>query len=258
MVLPSLFAPFLAQPDRAAVLTDFDGTLAPIVDDPGAVLPLPGVAEVMSRLAERFGLAGVVSGRPVAYLVDQLGTGLWLSGLYGLQRFSHGRPVEVPEAERWRPVMADVVTSARAELGPLMVEDKGLSLTLHFRTQPARGDEVRSWALAEAQASGLQVRQARASVELHPPVEIDKGTEVEELARGMGAACFVGDDEGDVAAFAALDRLGAVGVHTVRVAVSSDESPEELLARADLVVDGPHGALALLEALADASSTAAS
>ncbi len=249
MDLPSLFDPFLAQPECSAVLSDFDGTLAPIVDDPAAAIPLPGAADVLARLAGRFALAGVVSGRPVAYLVEQLGTGLWLSGLYGLERFSHGQPVEVAEAERWRPVVADTVAGALAELGS-MVEDKGLSLTLHFRTQPERGDEVRAWAEAEAEARGLEVRQARASVELHPPVAIDKGTEVEELARGMQAACFLGDDVGDVSTFDALDRLAATGMHTVRVAVASDEAPAALLERADLVVEGPPGALALLEELA--------
>ena len=264
MVLPSLFAPFLAQPERCAVLSDFDGTLAPIVDDPAGAVPLPGAPEVLARLAHRFARAGVVSGRPVAFLVDrllverlpvdqllgnQVGTGLWLSGLYGLERFSQGRPVEVAEAERWRPVVADIVARALDEFGP-MVEDKGLSLTLHFRTQPQRRDEVRAWAAVEAEARGLEVRQARASVELHPPVATNKGTEVEDLARGMSAACFLGDDLGDVAAFDALDRLAVAGTHTARVAVASDEAPRELLDRADLVVDGPPGALALLQELA--------
>ncbi len=252
MVLPALFTPFLTQPDRCAVLTDFDGTLAPIVDDPAAAVPLTGVAEVMERLAGRFALAGVVSGRPVAYLVDQLGSQLWLSGLYGLERFSQGRAIEVAEAEQWRPVVEDAAARALAALGPV-VEDKGLSITLHFRTDPERGDEIRAWATAEADARGLEVRQARASIELHPPVATDKGTEVEELARGMEAACFLGDDLGDVTGFDALDRLAGGGMHTVRVAVASDEAPPELLDRADLVVDGPPGALALLEELASAA-----
>ncbi|MDQ3304913.1 MAG: trehalose-phosphatase [Actinomycetota bacterium] len=249
MALPSLFSPFLAEPGCSAVITDFDGSLAAIVDDPTAAVPLPGVPDVLARLAERFALVWVVSGRPVAYLVDRLGPDHCLSGLYGLERWSHGGRQDVPEAERWRPVVAEAMERAVAELGPL-VEDKGLSLTLHYRTQPQRGDEVRAWARAEAEAHGLKVREARASVELHPPVETDKGTEVEALAAGMEAACFIGDDLGDVSAFVALDRLATTGMHTVRVAVASDESPPELLERADLVVEGPDGALELLEGLA--------
>ncbi len=251
MALPSLLAPLSAQPRCSAVITDFDGTLAPIVEDPARAVPLPGVREVLARLSAGVALVWVVSGRPVAFLVDRLGPDLCLSGLYGLERWLDGGPAEVPEAERWRPVVAEAVARAQAELGA-PVEDKGLSLTLHHRTRPERAGELQAWARAEAERSGLVVRQAKASLELHPPVETDKGTEVETLARGMEAACFIGDDLGDVAAFTALDRLAGEGVHTVRVAVESEESPAELLDRADLVVDGPAGALDLLEALASA------
>ena len=79
------FAAFLAAPDRAAILTDFDGTLAPIVEDPATAHPLPGAADVLERLAKRYAVVGVVSGRPVEYLRSRLGDGLWLSGVYGLE-----------------------------------------------------------------------------------------------------------------------------------------------------------------------------
>jgi trehalose 6-phosphate phosphatase len=230
------------------VLTDFDGTLAPIVDDPSAAEPLPGAADVLRRLSRRYARVGVVSGRPVAYLLDRLGPGLWLSGLYGLEAVEGGRFVEAPFAERWRPVVAGVVASAVARFGDA-VEDKGLSLTLHFRRRPTREPEVRAWAEAEATRTGLVVRPAKASVELHPPLDVDKGTVVEGAAAGLAAVCFLGDDVGDLPAFRALDRLAAAGVHAVRVVVGTSETPEEVVAHADLVVDGPEGALALLRSL---------
>ena len=249
MSLPSPLRPLLDESAASAVLTDFDGTLAPIVDDASSAVPLPGVVEVLARLTARFGRAGVISGRPVSFLVDRLGPDLWLSGLYGLERWGDGGPIEVAEAERWRPVVAEARERAGEELGGV-IEDKGLSLTLHFRTRPERAGEVRRWAEAESARSGLAVREARASLELHPPVETDKGTEVESAAEGMAAACFFGDDLGDVAGFVALDRLAAKGTETVRVAVNSDEAPAELMSRADVVVDGPSGALSVLEELA--------
>jgi trehalose 6-phosphate phosphatase len=89
------------------------------------------------------------------------------------------------------------------------------------------------------------------SYELRPPVERDKGAVVAEAAGGRGQVCFLGDDRGDVSAFDALDRLAAAGATVVRVAVASSEAPDELLERADLVVDGPQGALAVLRALLD-------
>jgi trehalose 6-phosphate phosphatase len=75
---------------------------------------------------------------------------------------------------------------------------------------------------------------------------------VDALVEAAAAACFLGDDLGDLPAFDALDRLAArSGADVLRVAVRSEEAPPELLARADLVVDGPPGALALLEELRD-------
>lgn len=247
-----VLAPLLADPSRTAVLTDFDGTLAPVVDDPGAAAGLPGATEVLRALTGRFAVVAVVSGRPAAFLLDRLGPGLRLSGLYGLEEVDPaGRLVVADSATPWRPVVAGSVERAVAALGPL-VESKGLSLTLHFRTAPEREAEVRAWAAAEAARSGLVVRGAKASVELHPPVDVDKGTVVAAAAAGLDAACFLGDDVGDLPAFDALDRLAADGGRAVRVGVRTDEAPAELLERADLVVDGPEGALAVLRHLATA------
>jgi trehalose 6-phosphate phosphatase len=94
------------------------------------------------------------------------------------------------------------------------------------------------------------VRPAKASVELHPPVPTDKGTVVEAAAGGMRAVAYFGDDLGDLPAFDGLDRLALAGLTTVRVGVRTEEAPPELLTRADVVVDGPEGTLAFLEALA--------
>jgi trehalose 6-phosphate phosphatase len=243
------FEPFLREPGRAGVLTDFDGTLAPIVDDPAAARPLPGAVEVLHRLSARFAKVGVISGRPVEHLVAQLGDGLWLSGLYGLETIEHGRLIVAPAGAAWRSAVGASVARAVDAFGDA-VEPKGLSLTLHFRTRPENGPAMRAWAEGEARRSGLVVRSAKASVELHPPVHADKGTVVEAVAAGLAAVCFLGDDLGDLPAFDALDRLAAAGVHAVRVAVSTPEAPPEMLERADVLVEGPEGALAVLERLA--------
>ena len=233
----------------AALLTDFDGTLSPIVDDPAAAEPLPGAVEVLHELAARYAVVGVISGRPVSYLLDRLGDGLWLSGLYGLEEIEGGRRIESPVAADWRPVVDDVAGTALRAFGDGVVEHKGLSLTLHFRTRPGLGPDVRRWADDRAAATGLEVRSAKASVELHPPVRVDKGTVVERAAANARAVCFLGDDVGDLPAFDALDRLAERGVATVRVAVQTPEAPVEVLERADVVVDGPEGALVVLRSL---------
>jgi trehalose 6-phosphate phosphatase len=130
------------------------------------------------------------------------------------------------------------------------VEDKGVSVTVHWRQAPASGDRVGEFARAWSGRTGLVLQSGRMAVEFRPPVDIDKGTVVERVARGTAAACFAGDDAGDLAAFAALDRLALGGTQTVRVAVVDDETPPELVAAADVVAHGPAQVLDLFSALA--------
>jgi trehalose 6-phosphate phosphatase len=236
-----------ARPDRSGVLSDFDGTLSAIVADPAAARPLDRVPAVLERLAARYAVVAIVSGRPVAFLEAHLPASVRMSGLYGLERSEGGVRSEPDGAGPWREVVADVATAAEAHGPPGMtVERKGLSMTLHFRSHPDLAGPVTEWAAQQASRSGLTVRPAKMSVELHPPVPVDKGTAVEALAGGLDAVCYIGDDIGDLPAFDALDRLAAAGAATVRVGVRSAEAPAAVLERADVVVDGPAGAVALL------------
>jgi trehalose 6-phosphate phosphatase len=245
------FGAWRRHPERAGVLVDLDGTLAQIVVDPLAARPLPGAREVLAALAARYGVVAVVSGRPVSFLADHLNvTRVLLSGLYGLETWRDGTVVVHPEAERWRASVAAVADRAEAELpAGVGVERKGLSVTFHVRTVAELDATVREWAERAARGAGLVAYRARRSYELRPPVEADKGTVVAQLAAGLSAVCFFGDDRGDLPAFAALDALDR-SVSRVRVAVASDEAPPELLAAADVIVDGPVAALELLDGLA--------
>jgi trehalose 6-phosphate phosphatase len=131
----------------------------------------------------------------------------------------------------------------------MVVEPKGLSLTLHYRAHPEAGPAVAEWARQQSARSGLVARPAKMSVELHPPIDTDKGTALEQLIEGLSAVLYAGDDRGDLPAFDALDRLAARGVDTVRVAVASAEVPPELVDRADVVVDDPVALVELLHTL---------
>jgi trehalose 6-phosphate phosphatase len=250
------FAPFVDRPAGAAVLLDFDGTLAPIVDDPAGARPSAEVIAVLPALVDRFALVAVLSGRPVAFLEPLLPSGVVISGLYGLEVVTDGHRSDHSGAGAWRETIADVARSS-ADRGPagMVVEPKGLSLTLHYRAHPDLEPAVLEWARQQAARSGLVVRAAKKSVELHPPVQADKGTAVDSLVDDVEAVCFVGDDLGDLPAYDALDRLAARGVHTVRVAVSSAEAPPALLERADVVIDGPEGVVDLLSELAGRSAS---
>ncbi|CAN5664925.1 trehalose-phosphatase [soil metagenome] len=248
-----LLAPLLAAPRRAGVLTDFDGTLAPIVDDPDQAQLLDGVADALGALARRYRRVAVISGRPVDFLQPHLPRRVVVSGLYGLEVIHDGRRTDHPMAGAWREVITDVasLSAARGPTG-MRVETKGLSITLHYRTRPELEEDVRAWAEHQGARAGLRCRRAKMSFELHPPIDADKGTALLRLAKGLESLVFIGDDMGDLPAFDALDGLAGEGRRTVKVAVRSDEVPAELVERADLVVDGPEGAGELLRMLLSA------
>jgi trehalose 6-phosphate phosphatase len=263
--LGALLAPFVQHPETAGVFVDFDGTLAPIVEDPQDARPVAGAAELLARLAGRFRRVAVISGRPVAYLSDHLaGAGRTeLVGLYGLERLTPGASAEVrvsPEAARWREIVEAVAVTAdqrvaedRERFSGLGVERKGLTVTLHYRRAPALAGWVESFAKTQAAETGLVAHPGKMSMELRPPVGTDKGTVVADLADGLSALCYFGDDIGDIPAFKELARMRALDYATLAVAVRSgagDETPPEVTAAADIVVDGPEGALEVLRALA--------
>jgi len=251
MVVPAALAPICARPADSAIFLDFDGTLAPIVDDPDAARPLPGVPDLLVELGARFGVVAVVSGRPAAFLGEHLGhpPGVRLVGLYGLEEVgrSSGPTVSAAALEEWRPTMEALARRAEAEAPPgISVEPKTLAFTLHYRRAPESVGWVRGFAEEARRELDLLVQPGRLALELRAGIEVDKGAVVHALALGRVAACCFGDDLGDLPAFAALAALGEAGLAVARVAVVDEESPHEVAAAADLIVSGPLGALTLL------------
>jgi trehalose 6-phosphate phosphatase len=251
----------LAEPARTALVMDFDGTLAEIVPHPDDAVARPEVAPLLHALVARFGLVGIVSGRPVDFLRARVPVpGLELVGQYGLERSVDGRIEADPRAEPFVAAVAAAADRADAELPGVFVERKGrLAVTLHWRTGQDLAEAGRAWADRVAAEHGLTVYPTRMAVELRPPVGIDKGDALRSLVRDARTAMFAGDDHGDLAAFDALAQLRRDGAldAAVRVAVRSPEEPAELLARADVAVDGPAGVVGLLRALVEGAPAGA-
>lgn len=257
MPRPDPMAPLLRDPARSVVLVDFDGSLAPIVDEPDRARPLPDAAPVLRRLARRLARVAVVSGRPARFLAQVLPVGdeVVLAGLYGMERVEAGRVVVDDSVAEFAGRAEAAAAEAQRLLPGLLVERKsGLACVLHWRTVPERAAEAQRVGYALAETFGLTAQPARMSLELRPPVPLDKGTTARAQADGMAAALFAGDDRGDLDAFDALrdlvdeGRLGAA----VLIAVHSPEAPAALLSGASEIVDGPRELLGLLDRLADA------
>jgi trehalose 6-phosphate phosphatase len=234
-------AALAAAPRRSALLLDVDGTLSPIVSRPElARVPEETRAE-LRRLVERYLLVACVSGRPGVQARELVGVaGIRYVGNHGL------------ELHPGAALAADAVARFRDEVDGLWpVEDKGLTLSYHYRQA---ADEKAARAIltrvaAAAEEAGLETRWGRKVLEVRPKLPADKGTAVRELIAVAGAelALYAGDDATDLDAFAGLAAAGLEVA--VCVAVDSPEAPPELLAAADIVVDGPPGLLALLREL---------
>ncbi len=251
MELARAVARFLTEPTATALACDYDGTLAPIVDDPDAAAPLPDALAALRAIADAGVEVAIISGRPISFLRTHVDLpDCALIGQYGLESLQGDTVVVDPRAELYLAAVHDAERDAAAAWPGLRVEHKGdLAFTVHWRTTPdlapAPGE------LEELAARyDLVVQPGRQAGEVRTPVPMDKGVALNRwlVTRGRSVAAFVGDDLGDLEAFDALDRWCARGDgrEAIRIAVSSDEAPAELLGRADLVVEGPDGVVELL------------
>jgi trehalose 6-phosphate phosphatase len=227
-----------AEPELAALFLDFDGVLAPIVARPDDAAVPPETRRELERLAARYALVGVISGRSG----DDVRRRLAVEGVVCIG--SHGLDVE-PEAQRWRPQ----IKAFALETGWPDTELKDLTVSFHFRN--AADEDAAVVALGDvaerARAEGLKARFGRKVLEVLPPVDADKGTAVRRLVADAGVrrALVAGDDTTDIDAFRAVDGLELA----VRVAVATDESPAELRETADVVVGSTEEFLELLRSL---------
>jgi trehalose 6-phosphate phosphatase len=259
--LSETLEPLRADPTRAGVLLDVDGTLAPIVrhaDD--AAVPEPTRARLI-EVARRYACVACVSGRQatVARRIVSIGSIAYI-GNHGVELLRPGgTEVELDrEVAAWEQRIRRFADDAQdVELQRLRVrsEDKRAIAAFHWRGAPdedAAEDAVRRIA-DRAEAAGLHTHWGRKVLEVRPPVDIDKGRGIRRLLRDadLRAAVYVGDDLTDVDAFNGLRALveqGRLGTAAC-VGVRSDETPRELEESADTLVDGPAGVRELLETL---------
>ncbi len=213
----------LAGAEGLLVGLDFDGTLAPIADDPDAPTIRRACRRALRRLAGRpDATVAVISGRELADLRGRVGVdGVAYAGNHGLE-LQHGDDTTVhPLAARQRPALAralDRLGERLADVPGVVVEDKGLTGTVHVRRTPAhRVPAVRSAVegVARTADAGLQVTTGREVFELRPRIAWDKGSAVELLADRTPAGwrtVYLGDDVTDEDAFRAVrpDGLGVL------------------------------------------------
>jgi trehalose 6-phosphate phosphatase len=258
----SPLAPLRADPGRTAILTDVDGTLAPIVERPEQAAVPSEASELLRRLSERFGLVGCISGRQALEARRLVGVdGIAYAGNHGFELLLPGE-----EEPRLDPAVlgreddaAEFLAAHDGALGEsgLRREDKGPIQALHWRgAADERAAEARAREIAaEAGKAKLEPRWGRKVLELRPSGGGGKDAAVAALLAGesIDAAVYAGDDRTDLDACRRLRELRDEGrlQTAICVGVVSPEAPPELTEESDLIVDGPQGWLELLRELAE-------
>jgi trehalose 6-phosphate phosphatase len=247
----------------SALITDIDGTISAIAPTPAEAFVDPAAKAALARLSERLAAVAVVSGRASDVGAAMLGLpDLIYVGNHGLERIARGEPWTHPAALASRLAIAaalgEIESAARAagDVPWLLVEDKGVTGTVHYRLAP---DPMAAAALLEpivraaAERHGLRLTIGRMIFEVRPALAVTKGTAIRELAQELGlrGIVFFGDDVTDVDAFVAVREVRESGqAKTLRVGVLGSETSPLVFAETDLMVDGVSACAATLLALA--------
>jgi trehalose 6-phosphate phosphatase len=244
-------------PDTVAILTDIDGTLAPIVPTPDMSEVPAEIKEQLRRLSEKCLLVAGVSGRKTEDALDLVGLAdVVYFGNHGFEILREGEVEVVPEALPYLEKVEELERRAHEELGPLgaFVEDKGITASVHYRNAPPEvGERSVEFVKREGERLGLRITVGRGVVEARPPIRADKGTAVRTLVEEYEPerAMFIGDDTTDLDAFRELEKLREEDAlkEILRVGVASEEGPPEITSEADIVVEGVEGVGEVLQAL---------
>ncbi|HET9591322.1 MAG TPA: trehalose-phosphatase [Solirubrobacterales bacterium] len=255
-------APLREEPGRAAILTDVDGTLAPIVERADEAAVPAAAREVLAALGERYALVGCISGRQARDARRLVGLdSLAYAGNHGLELLLPGEESPRPDPsvagrEREAVDFLASVDGARLAAAGLRQEDKGPIQALHWRgSADEAAAESRARELArEAGRAGLEPRWGRKVLELRPVGGGGKDGAIASLLADerLDRAAYAGDDRTDLDAFRRLRELSEEGQLSAAVCVGvlSPEGPAELAEECDVTVTGLDGWLEILTWLA--------
>jgi trehalose 6-phosphate phosphatase len=244
--------------ERALLVFDFDGTLAPIVECRECAEMRPSTHALLRVTALLYPCA-IVSGRARADLVRRV-VGVPLLAVVG----NHGAEAGFGPVDRtarsavvaWREALAGELRDERG----VEIEDKGLSLAIHYRGAPRRA-AARHHALAAAESlAGVRIFGGRCVVNVAPAGAPDKGSAVAEILRRIGwrSAVYVGDDATDEEAFGAdavgvSIRIGRSHRSAARWYLPQQRAIDDLLARLVLARRRLDGGTARIDALVRAA-----
>jgi len=231
------------QPGEVILVTDFDGTLAEVVQDPAAARARPEALEALEQLVRLLADVIVLSSRTPAQLENLVPmSGVRLIGDSGLA---------IP-----RKAQKEALDHFNADVSRLLqripgawLEVKPASTAVHFRNTDLSGEQMISLLQPLLDGARLEAAVGRKVIEVHAP-KAGKGSALAALLPGEdpgGVVCF-GDDENDRSMF---EYISSLDIPHMCIGVWSPEAPPNLFDRCDLVVPGPAGATAVLQEIVE-------
>ena len=252
--LEALHRPLATRP--MGLFVDIDGTIAPIMPDPTAVTLSAEARGALAALAAHITVVALTGGdvgaaRAIVGLDEVV-----YAGNHGSEWLEDGRTSVLPEVEPFVDSMHALAETAKRRLSGLeglYIEDKGPSVSLHYRgthDPAAARDDIQAVIRETPEAGGLAISEGKMVIEVRPPLAVNKGTALTRMVerRGLRSGLVLGDDTTDVDAFVAMRNLS--GFDGLTVAVLAPDVPPGLLAAADYAIAGTEATQALLTWLA--------
>jgi trehalose 6-phosphate phosphatase len=220
----------LRSAKHKVILFDYDGTLTPIVDRPENARLADGNKAMLSKLNQRQGVTvGIISGRAISDIREMVGLdNIILAGNHGLEiegpgiRFIHPLTDEIKSAIH---VIGLVLNKAMAKIKGVTVEDKGLTLSVHYRMvdneQLHQVDAIFDNIVNMVRKRGkIKTSFGKKVHEVRPAVPWDKGKAVQMilekcLPKNVHGSClsmYIGDDLTDEDAFNSINSMGGISV----------------------------------------------
>lgn len=233
---------FKKNKTKTLIATDFDGTISVIKNDHTQVTIDQEIKNLLQKLQTNRYLVAVISGRNVRQLAKLVGLrNIYYVGNHGAEYLTNSKY----HVNRTALRTASIIKHIFEELTPYskqnyLLDFKKYSLAIHYRNHPhpKQAQNILDNLFSKYNGRKLKIAKGRMVYDISTK-GVDKGTAVKHLISEfcLKQFLYVGDDRTDLDAFNALKGLPERGVNTVCVALASSESPPELLASADIVLN---------------------
>ena len=238
------------------LITDVDGTISNIAPTPQAAEVSPLCRHALAILVQRLALVAAISGRPAVEVRNMIKVdGMVYIGNHGLERWEKGNLNPSEDIADYSAVITATINELTSVLSRpgIILEDKGITATIHYRlcsNHQAAKQKIMAALKKVTPAKRLRIISGKMSINLLPPVDINKGTAVIKLIKeySLRAGVYLGDDVTDIDAFKAIRSASRNSdFQGFTIGVTSREMPKRLLDESDFTLNGINDVARFLE-----------